>query len=189
MVKARDLKKSSVITLERACWIVEECHVQHAGRRRPVLHVKMRNMKTRHVIDRTFDELEQLEEPEMQARHHQFLYEDKSGFVFMDAENFEEVTVPADLIGDRRWLLKEGGEFTIRFVEGKVAEVVFPPTFVDKVVETAPPSASGHASHVTKEAKLACGLTSLVPLFIKVGDHILLEAETHKYLGRGSGTP
>ncbi len=80
----------------------------------------------------------------------------------MDVETFDEVTVPADLIGDRRWLLKEGNEFTIRFVEGKAAEVVFPPNFADEVVETAEPTVSGHASHVTKEAKSACGLTILV---------------------------
>ena len=187
MAKARDLRKGSVLALEGGYWLVEECHVQHAGRRRPVLHVKLRNMKTRHVIDRTFDESDHLDEPEMETRRHQFLYEEKSGYVFMDAESFEEITVPTELIGQRRWLLKEGSEFPIRFVEGRVAEVVFPVGFVDDVVETADPSVSGHASNVVKEAKLACGLTVLVPLFIKVGERVSVDTETHKYLRRESG--
>jgi elongation factor P len=184
MAKAKDLKRGSVVAFEGGYWVVEESHVQHAGRRRPVLHIKLRNMKTGHVVERIFDESDHLDEPEMETRRHQFLYEDKSGYVFMDAESFDQITVPADLIGNRRWLLKEGSEFPIRFVEGKVAEVVFPASFVDEVIETAQPTVSGHASNVVKEAKLACGLTVLVPLFIKVGERVSVDAETHKYLRR-----
>jgi len=88
---------------------------------------------------------------------------------------------------NRRWLLKEGSEFPIRFVEGRVAEVVFPVSFVDEVAETGNPSVSGHASNVVKEAKLACGLTILVPLFIKVGERVSVDTETQKYLRRESG--
>ena len=64
---------------------------------------------------------------------------------------------------------------------------VFPVSFVDEVVETAAAMASGHDSHVMKEAKLACGLTVLVPQFIKVGERVSVETETHKYLRRESG--
>jgi elongation factor P len=178
MAKARDLKKSAVIALEGAYWAVEEYHSQHTGRRRPVLHIKLRNIKTGHVVDRTFDESDHIEEPEMQARRHQFLFLDKSDYVFMDAETFEQITISTDLIGNRRWFLKEGNEYTIRFVEGKPAEVVFPPNFVDEVVDTAAPSAAGRASNVMKDAKLACGLTVLVPLFIRVGERVSIDAET-----------
>ena len=188
MAKAKDVKKGLVIALEGGYWVVEECHAQHTGRRRPVLHIRMRNMKSGHVIDRTFDESDHLAEPEMEARRHQFSYADKGGYVFMDAESFEEVVVPAELIGERKWLLKEGSEFPIRFIEGKVAEVVFPASFMDEVVDTAAPSVSAHASNLLKEAKLTCGLTIMVPLFIKVGERVLVETETHKYVRRESGT-
>ncbi len=184
MAKAKDVKKGSVVALEGGYWVVEEFHSQHQGRRGAVLHIKMRNIKTGHVIDRAFGEGDHLDEPEMQARRHQFSYADKSGYVFLDSETFEEVVVPAELLGNKKWLLKEGGEFPIRFIEGRVAEVVFPVSFVDEVVETAAAMASGHDSHVMKEAKLACGLTVLVPQFIKVGERISVETETHKYLRR-----
>ena len=184
MAKAKDVKKGLVVALEGGYWIVEEFHSQHQGRRRAVLHIKMRNMKTGHVINRAFDEADHLDEPEMQARRHQFSYADKPGYIFMDAETFVEVVVPAELIGERKWLLKEGSEYPIRFIEGKVAEVVFPVNFVNEVVETAAPSSSAHASNLMKEAKLSCGLTILVPLFIKVGERISVETETHKYLHR-----
>ena len=188
MAKAKDVKKGSVVALEGGYWIVEEFHSQHQGRRGAVLHIKMRNLKSGHIIDRAFGEGDHLEEPEMQARRHQFSYADKSGYVFMDAETFEEVVVAAELIGERKWLLKEGSEYPIRFIEGKVAEVVFPVNFVDEVVDTAAPSSSAHASNLMKEAKLACGLTVSVPLFIKVGERVSVDTRTHKYLHREAGT-
>ncbi len=109
MAKAKDVKKGLVVALEGGYWIVEEFHSQHQGRRGAVFHIKMRNLKSGHVIDRAFGEGDHLDEPEMQARRHQFSYADKSGYVFMDAATFEEIVVPAELIGERKWLLKEGG--------------------------------------------------------------------------------
>ncbi len=60
MAKAKDLKKGSVVAVEGGYWVVEEFHVQHAGRRRPVLHIKLRSMKTGHVVERIFDESDHL---------------------------------------------------------------------------------------------------------------------------------
>jgi len=64
--------------------------------------------------------------------------------------------------------------------------IVLPPTFVDEIVETAEAS-GGHTSNVPKDAKLACGLVIKVPLFIKQGEHVRLDTETHKYLGKEAG--
>jgi elongation factor P len=184
MIAARDIKKGIVITFDKGYWFVEDYHIQKTAQRRPVLHVKLRNMKTRHVIERSFDEAEQFEQPDLQSRAHQYLYHDKSGYVFMDLETFEQLAVPDELIGNGKWLLKEGAEFIIRFVEGTVAEVVFPPNFIDEVTQTAPASSGSHASNVVKDAILACGLVVKVPLFIKVGEHVKIDAETHKYMGK-----
>ncbi len=184
MIAARDFKKGVVITLDGSHWFVEDYHTQKTAQRRPVLHVRLRNMKTRHIVDRTFDEADQFAQPELLSRAHQYLYRDKSDHLFMDSETFDQVPVPAELIGNGKWLLKEGAELVIRFVDGAVAEVVFPPNFVDEVVDTAEPSSGAHASNVMKDAGLACGLVVKVPLFIKRGDYLKVDTETHKYLGK-----
>ena len=67
-----------------------------------------------------------------------------------------------------------------------VSTLALPPTFVDEVVETGEPS-SGHVSNVLKDARLACGLTIKVPQFIRVGEHVKVDTETHKYHGKESG--
>ncbi len=184
MIAAKDFKKGVVITLDGSHWIVEDYHIQKTAQRRPVLHVKVRNIKTRHVVERTFDEADQFVEPDLQSKPHQYLYHDKSGFVFMDSATFEQVIVPEELVGTRKWLLKEGAEFVVRFLDGAAAEVAFPPNFIDEVSDTAAPSSAAHANNVMKDATLVCGLVIKVPLFIKVGDRVKVDTETHKYLGK-----
>jgi elongation factor P len=186
MITAGELKRGAVITVERAHWIVEDCHPQQAAQRRPVLHARLRNMKTGHVAERTFDESDRFEQPEVRARPHQLLYRDGADYVFMDAETFDQVSVPAGVVGDGKWLLKEGEEFTLRLVDGRPAGLVLSPTFVDEVVQTGEPS-PGHASNVLKDAELACGLVIKVPQFIRAGDRVKVDTQTHRYHGKEGG--
>ncbi len=187
MTTARDFKKGVVITLDGSHWIVEDYHTQKMAQRRPVLHVKLRNMKTRHVVDRTFDEADQFDQPDLQSKPHQYLYHDKSSHVFMDSETFAQVAVPEELVGTGKWLLKEGAELPIRFLDGTVAEVVFPPNFIEEVTDTAEPSSASHASNVVKDATLACGLVVKVPLFIRMGNQVKVDTATHTYMGKEGG--
>lgn len=186
MITAGQFKKGAVITFDGAHWIVEDYHIQKTAQRRPVLHTKLRNMKTGHIVERAFDEADRFEQPEVQARPHQFLYADGSEYVFMDSETFDQITVPAEVVGQGKWLLKDGAQFTVRLLDGRPVQVVLPPTFVDDVVETGEPS-SGHTTNVLKDARLACGLVIKVPQFIKVGDAVKVDTETHKYHGKESG--
>jgi elongation factor P len=188
MITAGQFKKGVVITFESAHWIVADYHIHKTAQRRPVLQTKLRHMKTGHVVERSFDEADRFEQPEVQSRNHQFLYGDREGYVFMDMETFDQITLPAEVVGAGKWLLKEGAEFVVRLVDGRPTQVVLPAAFEDEVVETAEPSSAGHqGGHVLKDARLACGLAIKVPLFIHVGEHVRVDTETHKYLGKESG--
>jgi elongation factor P len=185
MNSAGDFKKGMVIRVEGGNWVVEDYHVQQAAKRHSVLHARLRNLKTGHVAERAVDEADRVEEPDLQSRPHGFLFQDGDGYVFMELETFDQIAVPAEVLGEGRWLLKEGAGFTIRLIEGKPVEVVLPPTFADEVVETADPAGSDH-SQVLKDARLACGLTVKVPHFIKVGEHVRIDTASHRYHGKES---
>src|SRR5262249_19761129 len=157
-------------------------HIHKTAQRKPVLVTKLRNMKTNRVVEKGFDESDQFDQPDLQSRPHQYLYQDKMGYVFMDSESFEQATMPPELVGNGKWLLKENTEVVIRFLDGQVIQVQFPPNFVDVVVDTADPSAAGRGTSVGKDAKLACGLTIKVPMFINVGEHVKVDTETHEYM-------
>src|SRR5262249_41106771 len=119
MISAGQFKKGLVVTLEGAPWLVEDYHVRRTARRHAVLHVRLRHLTTGHVAERSFDEADRFEQPDLQARRHQFLYADGGGYVFMDAETFEQVTVPAGVIGEGKWLLKEGEGGVLRPLDGR----------------------------------------------------------------------
>src|SRR6516164_7666296 len=111
MISASQFKKGIVITFEGAHWTVEDYHTHKTAQRRPVLQTKLRHLKTGHVVERAFDEADKFEQPDLQSRTHQFLYRDGSNYVFMNMETFDQITVPSEVIGTSKWLLKEGAEF------------------------------------------------------------------------------
>ncbi len=186
MITAGQFKKGVVITFEGLNWIVEDYHIQKTAQRRPVLQTKLRNMKTGTIVERGFDESDRFESPELASKNHQFLYHDHSGYIFMDMETYDQITIAPEFVGNGKWLMKEGTEFVIRFVDNQPVQIALPPTFVDEVIETAEAS-GGHTTNVPKDAKLACGLVIKVPLFIKQGEQVRLDTETHKYLGKETG--
>jgi elongation factor P len=186
MISAGEFKKGVVITFEGSHWIVEDYHTHKTAQRRPVLQTKLRSLKSGHIVERAFDEADRFEQPSLQTKNFQFLYTDGSGYVFMDAETFDQVTIPASVVGGGKWLFKEGSEFPVRLIDDQPVEIVFPPTFVDEVVETAESSGAGHSSNVLKDAKLACGLVIKVPQFIRVHEHVKVDTLTHKYHGKES---
>jgi elongation factor P len=185
MITAAQFKKGAVITIDGTHWFIEDYHIQQSAKHRSHLHARLRHMRNGHVVERSFDETDKFEQPEIEARPHQYLYHNRSGYVFMDSQTFDQLTVDAEVIGNGKWLLKEGEEFTIRLVDGRPVGLVLPPVFVDEVVETGEP-ALGHGNSVPKDARLACGLMVKVPQFIRVGERIRVDTETHKYHGKES---
>ena len=186
MILAGQFKKGVVIRFEGLNWIVEDYHIHKTAQRKPVLVTKLRNMTTQRVVERSFDESDQFDQPDLQSKPHQYLYQDKTGYVFMDNESFEQISIGESLVGNGKWLLKEDSEFLIRFVDGQPANIAFPPSFVDQVVETADPSAAGKGASVGKDAKLACGLMVKLPMFIKVGEMVKIDTDTHEYMGKAT---
>src|SRR5262245_29610247 len=186
MITAGQFKKGVVINFEGQQWIIEDYHIHKTAQRKPVLVTKLRNMKTGRVVEKGFDESDQFDQPDLQTRPHQYLYQDKTGYVFMDSESFEQIAMTPEIVGNGKWLLKENTELVIRFLDGQPINIVFPPNFVDQVVDTADPSAAGKGTSVGKDAKLSCGLTVNVPMFIRVGEHSKVDTETHESMGKAT---
>ena len=184
MIAAKDFKRGAVITLEGAHWVVEDYHTQKTAQRRPVLHVKLRHMKTGHVVERAFDEADKFEQPDLQSRTHQFLYADGLDYVFMDAETFEQVTLSGDMVGDKILYMRENDTCKITSYEGKALDLELPQTVSLQVIETEPGIKGATAAAQTKPAKLETGLIVQVPSFITQGESIVVQTEDGKYLRR-----
>lgn len=150
-----------------------------------LVRIKMRNLLTRQVFDKTFKAGEKFSEPDLDAVTASYLYTDTSGYHFMDQESFETVTLSPEAIGDDRLLLVDNLAVQIEKYNGNPIGVQFPP-HVELTVTDAEPGVRGDTASggVTKLATLETGLQVRVPLFIKVGEKVKVHTETREFAGR-----
>lgn len=156
---------------------------QKLGRGSANIKVKIKNLKTKSVTEKTFISGAKVEEAEIEWKEAQYLYQVKS-FVFMDPKNFEQFELAEDKIGDEAGFLKEGMTVRISFYEGKPLSLELPLKMEFTVAETGPDIRGDSATNIWKTATLENGLEIKVPLFVKVGDRIEVDTRTKGYLGR-----
>ncbi len=172
-----------VFMIDGAPQELEDYHVSGTAQTRHKLHSRLRNLKTGKVIDKVFAENERFPLADLQKRRVQFSYQQGESYMFSDVENYEELDLPADQIGERRWFLKENEEYTALFLEGKFLDIKMPASSSFKVLETDPPIRSGNTSN-WKPAKIETGFELMVPMFVETGDQIWVDPQLRKYQGK-----
>jgi len=150
-----------------------------------LVRLKMRNMITRAVFDKTFKAGDKFQEPDLEVRPSTFLYTDADGYHFMDQESFDTLTLREDLLGDDRLLLSDNLPVQIQKFNGNPIGVQMP-VIVELTVTYTEPGVRGDTASggVTKAATLETGLEIRVPLFIKEGERVKVHSETREFAGR-----
>ena len=150
-----------------------------------LVRLKMRNLLTRAVFDRTFKAGDKFKEPDLVVVAASYLYADGSGYNFMDQESFETLTLSADVVGDDRELLVDNVSVQVQKFNGSPIGLQFPAIIELTVAHTEPGVRGDTASGgVTKPATLETGLEIRVPLFIKEGERVKVHTETREFAGR-----
>jgi elongation factor P len=150
-----------------------------------LVRVKMRNLLTRAVFDRTFKAGEKFYEPDLARLPASYLYTDGTGYHFMDQASFETLTLNADTVGEDGSLLADNVVVQIQTYNGRPIAIQFPPHVELKVASTEAGARGDTASgSVTKLAVLETGLEIQVPLFIKEGERVKVHTETREFAGR-----
>ena len=150
-----------------------------------LVRIKMRNLLTQGVFDRTFKAGDKLKEPDLVLVEAAFLYTDGDGYHFMDQDSFETLTLGSDTLGEDRLLLSDNLIVQVRKFNGNPIGVQFPP-HVELVVTYTEPGVRGDTASggATKAATLASGLEVRVPMFIKDGEKVKVHTETREFAGR-----
>ena len=150
-----------------------------------LVRLKMRNLITRAVFDRTFKAGDKFKEPDLVIEPASFLYRDNDGYHFMDQETFETLTLGEDVVGDDGKLLPDNLVVQIQKFNGRPIGIQLPPIVELTVTYTEPGVRGDTASGgVTKAATLETGLDIRVPLFIKEGERVKVHTETREFAGR-----
>lgn len=187
LIDAINIKRRTVFEFENTPFYCMDAEISTPTARggQTLVRLKVRNLLTRAVLDKTFKAGEKFKEPDLQLVPVSYLYSDGDGSYFLDQESFETLTLPAEVIGDALGLLAEGALIHAHKYNGNPIGLELP-TFVElEVAETElgvrGDTASGSG---TKLAKLETGLEIRVPLFIKPGEKVKIATESREFSGR-----
>jgi elongation factor P len=187
LIEAIGIKRKMYFEYENAPYHCLDVEVSKPTARggQTLVRIKMRNLLTRAVFDRTFKAGEKFKEPDLSKVTASFLYAGSDGYHFMDQESFETLTLGPDMIGEDRSLLVDNVVVQIHKFNGSAIGVEFPPHVELTVTATEPGTRGDTASgSVTKLATLETGLQIRVPLFIKEGERVKVHTETREFAGR-----
>jgi len=185
MISGSELRKGVIIELEGKLYQVVD--YQHIKMKRTALaRVKLRDIQAGHTVERTFQSGEKFIRARLDHRSMQYLYNDGNLYYFMDEENFEQMPLSAEQLGDAINYLKEGMSLGISSYQGELVGVELPITVELKVTDTDPGFKGDTATAGNKPAKLETGITIQVPLFINNEDIIKVDTRTGSYLERVS---
>jgi len=187
LTEAIDIKRKMYFEFEGAPYHCLDVDVSKPTARggQTLVRLKMRNLLTRAVFDRTFKAGDRFAEPDLENIDATFLYADPSGFHFMDQASYETLTLPPDVVREDRDLLVDNLAVQIQKYNGTPIGLQFPP-HVELTVTATEPGVRGDTASggVTKSATLETGLEIRVPLFIKEGERVKVHTETREFAGR-----
>jgi len=187
IIEAIDIKRKMYFELEGAPYHCLEVEISKPTARggQTLVRIKMRNLLTRAVFDKTFKAGEKFSEPDLETIDASFMYADSEWFHFMDQETFETLMLGAEKVGDDKDLLVDNLVVQVQKYNGNPIGLQFPP-HVELVVTSTEPGVRGDTASggATKAATLSTGLEIRVPLFIKEGDRVKVHTETREFSGR-----
>jgi len=184
MASTSDFFPGMAIKMDGNIWTVVEFQHVNPGNWRAFVRAKLKNIKSGKVVEIRFRAGEAVEQVRVENKEYQFLYSDSSGYVFMEEETYDQITVDEKMMGTSAKFLKEGEKVQMLMDGFNVLSVDIPITVVLKVVETPPGVKGDTATGAQKPAKVETGASVNVPLFINEGDLLKIDTRTGNYLER-----
>ena len=187
LLDALDIKRKTYFEFENAPYYCMDVEVSTPTARggQTLVRLKMRNLLTRAVFDKTFKAGEKFKEPDLETVEVSYLYSDNEGSHFMDQESYETITLAADKLGDALDFLVEGALLKLDKFNGNPIGLQLPEKVELAVTYTEPGVRGDTASGaVTKPARLETGIEIRVPFFIKEGEKVKVATETREFAGR-----
>ncbi len=184
MIAATQLRPGMIIKFNNDLHSIFSVFHRTPGNLRGFVQAKMRNLRTGSMIEHRFSSEDKVERVALDEHEMEFLYEDGEYYYFMNTENFEQMHLTKELLGDSVLYLTPQLRVNVQFYEGKPISVELPPSVEMTVVETEPGLKGATVSNVTKPAKLETGLVVQVPPFINQGERIRVSTAEGTYQER-----
>jgi elongation factor P len=184
MMKATLLRSGMIIKHEGDLYAIYNVDHRTPGNKRAAMQTKMRNLRTGAMIDYRFRAEDVIDKVTVDEIEFEYLYSDGDGHHFMNSENYEQISLNGEVVGDAKDYLIPNMPVKIEYHDGKPIGVMLPDTVDLTVVETEPSIQKATASAVMKPAKLETGLVINVPPFVGEGDKVKVDTSEGRYIQR-----
>jgi elongation factor P len=185
-VNTNQFKNGMHIELEGSVWRILEFQHVKPGKGGAFVRTKLKNVLSGKVVDKTFNAGTKVDTATVDKRDMQYLYKDGEDFVFMDTTTYDQVTVPAETVGDAANFMLENQEAVVATHEGLPLYVELPTSVILEITYTEPGLQGDRSTGGTKPATLETGYQIAVPLFLEQGTKVKVDTRTGDYLGRVS---
>jgi elongation factor P len=184
MIAATQLRPGMVVKFNNELHSVFSMVHRTPGNLRGFVQAKMRNLRSGSMMEHRFSSEDKVERIALDEQEMEYLYDDGESYYFMNTENFEQMHLTKDMLGDGVFYLIPQLHVNVEFYEGKAVSVELPPSVEMTVVETEPGLKGATVSNVTKPATMETGLVVQVPPFINQGEKIRVGTAGGNYLER-----
>ena len=184
MIRAAELRKGKLVAHEGQYYNVHSSQHVAKGNKRSYMQVKLLSIKTGQMLDVRFGVDDRVETPFVDTKPYEYLYRDGDSYVMMDQTTYDQLHVPAALMGEADKFLKGNEIVVCSLIEGRVVATELPNTVELEVADTSPVAKGATATNQTKDATLETGYRVKVPPFIAIGEVLRIDTRTGEYLER-----
>ena len=184
-IEYSQVRKGMVIVGEDGqLYHVVDRNLNTPGNWRAILTLRIKNLSTGNVVEKRFKPDDKVEQAYLDKREMQYIYQDGDGYVFMDTESYDQITLDREWVGEMMLYMKENNKAHVIFYEGKPISLELPAMVELKVTETEPALKGATAAAQYKPATLETGLKITVPPFVGIGEVLAIDTRTGEYLSR-----
>ncbi|MDG1235123.1 MAG: elongation factor P [Amylibacter sp.] len=183
-INGNEIRPGNILEHNASLWIAMKVDHVKPGKGGAFAQVEMKNLRNGSKLNERFRSADKVEKVRLDQKDQQFLYETDGMLVFMDLETYEQIELPADILGDRRPFLQDGMTIQIEYHEAEALSASLPQKVICTVVETEPAVKGQTAANSFKPAVLDNGVRVMVPPFVNQDEKIVVNTESMEYTER-----
>ncbi|MEZ5675556.1 translation elongation factor P (EF-P) [Thalassovita litoralis] len=183
-INGNEIRPGNVLEHDGGLWAAVKVDHVKPGKGGAFAQVELKNLRDGRKLNERFRSADKVERVRLEQKDQQFLYETDGMLVFMDTETFEQVELPADILGERRPFLQDGMTVVVEYYDTEALNATLPQKVVCKIVETEPVVKGQTAANSFKPAVLDNGVRVMVPPFVAQDEDIVVNTETMEYSER-----
>ena len=183
-INGNEIRPGNILEHDGGLWSAVKVDHVKPGKGGAFAQVELRNLRNGSKLNERFRSADKVERVRLEQKDQQFLYEDSGNLVFMDQESFEQIELPAEILGERRPFLQDGMTVQVEYYEDEALSAQLPQKVTCTVSETEPVVKGQTAANSFKPAILDNGVRVMIPPFVGEGEAIVVNTETMEYVER-----